>query len=59
MAAPANKRTAKRPGTGRASKGRTEEVEQKDADLRAFRAMSEMSRRATSKELDQLIRPAK
>lgn len=57
MAAPAKKRDTKR--SDNAGKTRVDKVEGGDADLRAFRALSEVSRRATSKELDRLIRPEK
>jgi hypothetical protein len=53
MAVPAKKRKAPGP----AKPGRVRAPEADDADLEAFRAMRNISRRATAKELDELIRP--
>jgi hypothetical protein len=58
MAAPAKKRSVEGSGKVRTQKDRNAAAELEDADLQAFRAMSRVSRRATAKELDRLIRPA-
>jgi hypothetical protein len=57
MPVPSRKRNSKRPAPAKPDKARTPEAAQEDADLRAFRAMRKVSRRATAIELDELIRP--
>jgi hypothetical protein len=54
---PAKKRDLKRPVPAHPDKAGAPDVGQDDSDLRGFRAMRKVSRRATAKELDELIRP--
>ena len=55
MAVPAKKRQSRTPGPAKPEKVRAPEAE--DSDLKAFRAMRNISRRVTANELDELIRP--